>query len=122
MPTTSELSTHLSAGWKRWGTLLWFIPAVYGSIVAVILFTPIVDHQFLAKSKLLLAFVTPACLVAPFGGWWGVYQCVRYERHPFKYIVIVLLVPLGFFWYYFERYRYSERAIRAARDPGHWVD
>jgi hypothetical protein len=37
------------------------------------------------------------------GWWWMLYQAIRYEIHPVRFILIAFL-PFSFFWYYFERY------------------
>jgi hypothetical protein len=44
-------------------------------------------------------------LVAPIGALWAVYQAIRHEKDHLKCIAIILLIPFGFLWYYFERYR-----------------
>lgn len=89
-------------------TLLWLLPVTYGSIATAIVLSLFVTPQ-LFNNKLLFDLAVPACVVAPFGGWWAIYQCVRHESQPWRYIAIVVFVPLGFTWYYFERYRRSGR-------------
>jgi len=86
-------------------SLYWLIPVAFGLIVEIAFFVPFVSADFLNHHRSLLILVVPFCLAAPLGGWWAVYQCIRHEEHPLRYIVIVILVPLGFSWYYFERYR-----------------
>ena len=101
--TTSTLSKPR----RQRNALLWEIPVAYGITVFVLLLSPLVDPELLLNhGALLFPFVIPACIVSPFGGFWAVYQCVRYERNLARYLAIVVLVPLGFTWYYFERYRF----------------
>ena len=57
-------------------------------------------------------------LIAPIGGLWAIYQSIRYEKHPWKCVAIVVLVPFGFLWYYFEKYRmriFQTEALHGAR-------
>jgi len=86
-------------------SLYWLIPVAFGLMMEIVFFVPFVSAEFLNHHRSLLILIVPFCLVAPLGGWWAVYQCIRHEDHPLRYIVIVVLVPLGFSWYYFERYR-----------------
>ena len=65
------------------------------------------DPETMNRHKEMLLLLIPFCVVAPAGGWWAIYQCIRREQHPVKYLAIVILVPLGFVWYYFGRYRRS---------------
>jgi hypothetical protein len=80
----------------------------YGLAATVVLYTSFVNPQILA-SKPLFYFVIPFCIVVPFGAWWAIYRCLRYEKKPWRYIAIVFLIPAGFIWYYFESYRVSEK-------------
>ena len=41
------------------------------------------------------------------------YQCVRYEKKPFPLLLLVL-IPYSFLWYYFERVRKRKQALRPA--------
>jgi hypothetical protein len=50
--------------------------------------------------------------IAPVGGFWAIYQSIRYEEHPWKCMAIVVLVPFGFVWYYFEKHRKRAVALR----------
>jgi hypothetical protein len=90
--------------YKGPSSLRWLVPVLIGATVEFVFFAGIVSATTLNHHSSLLMVVIPFCLIAPVGGWWGVYQCIRYEREMGKHITIVTLVPLGFFWYYFERY------------------
>jgi hypothetical protein len=86
-------------------SLYWMVPVALGLVLEIAFFVPLVGPDTLNRHRFLLAFVVPFCFVAPLGGWWAIYQCIRNEKHPARYIAVVVLVPLGFSWYYFERYR-----------------
>ena len=47
------------------------------------------------------------------GAFWMLYHCIRYEQHPFPYILLAF-VPYAFLWYYFERVK-EQRDIRGCR-------
>ena len=59
----------------------------------------------------IIGFFVGYSTVAPIGAYWMLYQAIRYEEHPWPFIVLAFL-PCSFFWYYFERVRNQER-IRA---------
>jgi hypothetical protein len=81
--------------------LAWLIPVLIASgLFAAICLNPTAfmkDHVFF---PLIIIYG----LVAPLGGLWAIYQSIRYETHPWKYVAVVVVVPFGFVWYYFERY------------------
>jgi hypothetical protein len=79
-------------------SLRWLVPVLIGAMVEFVFFAGIVGASTLNRHSSLLMVVIPFCLVAPVGNWWAVYQCIRYERQMGKYLTIVVLVPLGFFW------------------------
>ena len=79
--------------------LFWLVPVVYGSVIVLGSFAGLFVHN-----PKLIWFAVPVAVVAPIGGWWGVYQCIRYEKHPRNYLLVILLIPLGFLWYYQKRY------------------
>jgi ABC-type Na+ efflux pump permease subunit len=43
--------------------------------------------------------------IAPIGGFWMMYQAIRYEKSPFPLIGLAAFIPFAFVWYYLERYR-----------------
>jgi hypothetical protein len=85
--------------------LYWLIPVAFGAVVEVMFSVPFVDAGMINRHREILFVLIPFCIIAPLGGWWAVHQCIRRETHPAKYLAIVILVPLGFTWYYFERHR-----------------
>jgi hypothetical protein len=91
---------------SRWGwhSFFWLLPILYGLAATTVLCTVFIKPEIITN-KILFRFVTPYCIAAPFGGWWAIYQCLRYEKRPWRYAAIVVFVPAGFVWYYFERYR-----------------
>ena len=98
-------------------SLRWLVPVLIGAIVEFVFFAGIVTASTLNHHSSLLLVVIPFCLVAPVGGWWAIYQSIRYEREMGRYLTIVTLVPLGFFWYYFERYLPRRRGYVLLQDP-----
>lgn len=89
----------------RWPQSLWWaIPIAYGTAVLIAMFFLHSSRVSGSQQNVLLWFIMPVAVIAPIGGWWAVYQCIRYEKNLGKYLAIVLLVPLGCFWYYQERY------------------
>ena len=94
--------------WKGPNSLFWLIPITYGLAATAALCTVFVRPEIVANRSLFF-FVAPFCVVAPFGGWWAIYQCIRYEENPWRYVAVVFFVPLGFVWYYVERYRVPKR-------------
>jgi uncharacterized membrane protein (UPF0136 family) len=49
--------------------------------------------------------------VHPIGAAWMLYQVVRYERKPFP-LILVVLVPYAFVWYYLERVKTGKQSLR----------
>jgi len=71
--------------------------------------TPAMDfdtHPFLLSAVLLL-FGAPAL-----GGVWMLFMIVRHEKRLFPLILVPLLIPNSFLWYYFERIRPGRRTER----------
>jgi hypothetical protein len=92
--------------WKGPASLFWLLPITYGLMATVLLYAVVLNPAVGVEAKrLAIGFVAPFCVVAPFGGWWAIFQCFRHERNPWPYAAILILIPLGFLWYYFERYR-----------------
>jgi hypothetical protein len=84
-------------------TLLWLIPIIYGSFVFIMIITRLGDPDYWPDRRLFFVFVTPAWVISPIGAYWALYQCIRFERKPWRYIPF-LFIPFGFLWYYLERY------------------
>jgi hypothetical protein len=97
--------------WEGPRSLFGLISMTYGLVATVVLYISFFKPQILAN-KFLFYFVIPFCIVVPFGGWWAIYQSLRYEKRPWRYVAIVFFIPAGFIWYYFERYRVSKRYFR----------
>ena len=54
------------------------------------------------------------------GGMWMVYTAIRYEKHPF-FFMLLAGIPYFFLWYYFERVRprlYKTRETKIIDDSG----
>ena len=82
-------------------TLLWLIPILIGCGV----FLTICINPSALKDRLFFPVLIMFGLIAPVGGLWAIYRCIRYEKTPWRYIAIVVFIPFGFLWYYFEKYR-----------------
>ena len=93
------------------GVVFWRSAIVYGTTATVLLIIADFHPLYFLHSRFFFLFVTPACVIAPIGGWWALYQCLRHESQHWKFIAIVMFVPMGFVWYYFERYRKSEKVF-----------
>ena len=59
-------------------------------------------QQELGRSAVV---VEPILALQPFFGIWMLYQAIRYEAKPLRYVLLVAFVPLSCVWYYVERYR-----------------
>jgi hypothetical protein len=81
-------------------SFIWFAPSV--GFYALILIA--VASPSAAKSTPLLSAVAGYSLISPFGSFWMLYQVIRFESRPLKY-VLLSFVPCAFLWYYFERVR-----------------
>ena len=53
--------------------------------------------------------------IVPIGGWWLIYQAVRYEIRVGRYILLAF-IPFGFLWYRFVRYPHRPKLVRVPRD------
>src|SRR5579872_663135 len=89
-------------------SLCWLAPVLLGAVTEFVFFLGFVNHDVINRHREILIVLVPFCVVAPVGGWWAIYQCIRHEKHPARYVATIVLVPLGFIWYYFERYRRRE--------------
>jgi hypothetical protein len=58
------------------------------------------DTHPLAMLGLVILFGIP-----PFGAFWMMYVSIRYEKRPVPLLLLALLIPFSFLWYYFERVR-----------------
>jgi hypothetical protein len=59
-------------------------------------------------------FTTVAAIVmfiSNFGTLWMIYQAVRYEVRPLRFVILSFL-PLSFIWYYHERYKRRRKVMR----------
>jgi hypothetical protein len=59
----------------------------------------------------VFALVSIAAFVSQFGTYWMLYQAVRYEVRPFRFVLLAF-VPFAFVWYYAERYAKRRAASR----------
>jgi hypothetical protein len=88
--------------------LLWILPITAASLIFIASFNPAFDRIFL-ENRFASGLMIFLSVVAPVGAFWGIYRCIRYEQRPGKYLAIVIFVPMGFIWYYVERYSKNKR-------------
>jgi hypothetical protein len=81
--------------------LAWLTPI----LIACGVFLVILVNPFALHDRVFLPVLVIFGLVAPVGGFWAIYQSIRYEKNPWKCILVVVFIPFGFVWYYFEKYR-----------------
>jgi hypothetical protein len=55
--------------------------------------------RFLSK-LLYAAFVIPTTIIAPVGGWIAFFHCLVHRKKPIKPLLLIVLLPFGFAWYY----------------------
>ena len=72
----------------------------------------VVLGSFLPKTTLALTAVIMFFLAAPIGALWMLYDCFRYEKPTFPYLLFALL-PYAFVWHYFEHVRPRNKLARA---------
>jgi hypothetical protein len=82
----------------RGRTILWLVPILVGCTVILLTF---VDHS-LFHNRFFFPVLIVFGFISPIGGLWGIYQCIRYEKSLWPYLAIVVFIPLGFTWYFFE--------------------
>lgn len=73
-----------------------------------------VQGEWMSALLGLISFVMGA---SQLGGYWMMYQAVRYEISPWRFVFLAF-IPFAFVWYYFERYskrRASSRLPIAVR-------
>ena len=59
-------------------------------------------NQELGKAAI---WVESFLVLQPFCALWMAFKAFREEKNPLPYVAIVVLVPLGWLWYYVERAR-----------------
>jgi hypothetical protein len=90
-------------------SLLWVICAVEFFFGLFFLSTPLGVRSDLWT--FVVALVAIAAFISQFGTYWMLYQAVRYEVRPFRFVLLAFL-PLAFVWYYVERYAKRRTASR----------
>jgi hypothetical protein len=82
-------------------TLVWFAPTVgFYVLIFILMASPIAAKNNIVFFWLVFAY----CFTSPFGSFWMLYQSIRFESSPLKYVILSFL-PYAFLWYYFERVR-----------------
>ena len=81
--------------------LLW---AIFGSSVAGVAFWIVTSTETVPPRPLPILVLALIFVVGPIGSFWMMYRVIRYERHPFPYVLLAF-IPYFFLGYYFERVR-----------------
>jgi len=74
--------------------LAWFIPMC----IYLLLFFGVWVRPFLFQNIYIVVFLMCFTFIASIGGFWMIYQAVRYERRVGKY-VLLSFIPFMFVWY-----------------------
>ena len=78
-------------------SLLWILGGAYMAYWVLCLYFVQRKGGFANASLVLVS------MAANIGVFWTLYQAIRYEIRPLRFILIAF-VPLSFVWYYYERY------------------
>lgn len=81
-------------------TAFWLIPTLYGIVVYVLLLMSVSNPEKWLEDEAFVAFVLPAFIFAPIGGFAALIHCLRYQKQPRKFLPILFFLPLGFFYYF----------------------
>jgi len=87
----------------------WLPGAVYSAIMFFVYAMQAEPGEFLASRSPLDPFFSLIKFVNEIAGLWMLYQAVRYEIRPLRF-VLLSIIPFSFVWYYYERY--SRRQFR----------
>jgi len=92
--------------WATARSLLWLLPITYGTLAVAASYAAVLRPELIA-SRFWFYSILPFGLAEPVGCWWGIFHCFRHERgrKRWQYIAVIVFVPLGFSWYYFEKLR-----------------
>ncbi len=74
--------------------LAWFIPMC----IYLVLFFGVWVRPFLFQNIYIAVFLVCFTFIANIGGFWMIYQAVRYERRVGRYVLLAF-VPFMFVWY-----------------------
>jgi hypothetical protein len=74
--------------------LAWFIPMC----IYLVLFFGVRVRPFLFQNIYIAVFFVCFTFIANIGGFWMIYQAVRYERRVWRYVLLAF-IPFMFVWY-----------------------
>jgi hypothetical protein len=81
-----------------------FLWATFGFAVAGVAFWIVTSTETVPPRPLPLLVLALVFGVSPLGAFWMLYRVIRYERHPFPFILLAF-IPYFFLGYYIERVR-----------------
>jgi len=97
--------------WATRRRTLWFVFLTAATAFGYwALFSPWLKEVI--RGRVLLIYALTQIL----GGFWMIYNCVRTEQRPFRFILISL-IPYSFVWYYFEKVRPPRHRPLTVRPP-----
>ena len=79
--------------------LLWMVSVPFLFLV-LLSFSSETSRIFSTASPIFGLFGVAASI----GGFWMLYQAIRYEVRPLRFVIVAMTLPLSFIWYYVERY------------------
>ena len=117
-----ELVAVLPGEWKKTdpyppelppkGFLLWFIPL---SFVAAFLPGALLLWAHAEGFHPLVILVAIVHTIIPVGGYWMIYQAIRYEPRVGRFVLLAF-VPFMFIWYRLVRYPNRPKLLRIPRE------
>jgi hypothetical protein len=93
--------------------LLWFVPLA--CLAGFLPFFLITRMNLTGFHHPLVVLTVIVHIVVPIGGWWLIYQAIRYEARVGRYILLAF-VPFGFLWYRLVRYPHRPKLVRVPCD------
>ncbi len=80
----------------------------------------IVTSPGIPNTRVAMVLEVAFFVTSGLGGTWMLYTAIRYEKHPFSFILLAC-IPYFFLWYYFERVRPIHYKTREANKSGRSV-
>jgi|SRR5579864_411147 len=81
----------------------WLPGVIYAGVVFLIYSLEALPGEFLAASSPLDPLFSFIKFADEIASLWMLYQAIRYEIRPLRFVLLSLL-PFSFIWYYYERY------------------
>jgi hypothetical protein len=86
--------------------VLWICLGILStSLVLMMVFFYPFKHPLQQELGRSAVVVEPILALPSFFTIWMLYQAIRYEANPLRYVLLAAFVPFSCVWYYVERYR-----------------